>query len=66
MQNKVPRVAVLMAAYNGERWIHSQLDSIWSQEGVTVDVFVSLDVSSDSTSLTSLVQTPLGWLTYVD
>ena len=49
MQNKVPRVAVLMAAYNGERWIHSQLDSIWSQEGVTVDVFVSLDVSSDST-----------------
>ncbi|HIN38893.1 MAG TPA: glycosyltransferase, partial [Flavobacteriales bacterium] len=49
MHNKVPRVAVLMAAYNGEQWIHSQLDSIWSQEGVTVDVFVSLDVSSDST-----------------
>jgi len=66
MQNKVPRVAVLLAAYNGEQWIRYQLDSIWSQEGVTVDVFVSLDVSSDSTSLTSLVQTPLGRLTYVD
>jgi rhamnosyltransferase len=49
MQNKVPRVAVLLAAYNGERWIRYQLDSIWSQEGVAVDIFISLDYSSDST-----------------
>lgn len=49
MQNKVPRVAVLLAAYNGEQWISYQLDSIWPQEGVTVDVFVSLDLSSDNT-----------------
>ncbi|MCS5551228.1 MAG: glycosyltransferase [Gammaproteobacteria bacterium] len=49
MQNNVPRVAVLLAAYNGEQWIRRQLDSIWSQECVMVDVFVSLDVSSDST-----------------
>ncbi len=49
MQNKVPRVAVLLAAYNGEQWIGHQLDSIWSQEGVIVDVFVSLDLSSDNT-----------------
>ena len=49
MQNKVPKVAVLLAAYNGEQWIGHQLDSIWSQEGVTVDIFVSLDLSSDNT-----------------
>lgn len=49
MQNKLPRVAVLLAAYNGEQWIANQLDSIWSQEFVTVDVFISLDLSSDST-----------------
>jgi len=49
MNNKTPRVAVLLAAYNGEQWIRSQLDSIWSQEGVSVDVFVSLDFSSDGT-----------------
>ena len=49
MKNSLPKVVVLLAAYNGERWIRTQLDSIWSQEGVTLDVFVSLDVSSDST-----------------
>jgi len=49
MQNKLPRVAVLLAAYNGEQWIANQLDSIWSQEFVTVDVFISLDLSSDGT-----------------
>ena len=49
MQNKLPRIAVLLAAYNGEKWIANQLDSIWSQEFVTVDVFISLDISTDST-----------------
>ncbi len=49
MKNKTPRVAVLMAAYNGEQWICPQLDSIWSQEGVSVDVFISLDFSFDDT-----------------
>lgn len=49
MQNALPKVAILLAAYNGEKWIRKQLDSIWSQEAVAVDVFVSLDVSSDRT-----------------
>lgn len=44
-----PKVAVLMAAYNGERFIVEQIESILCQEHVSVCLFVSLDLSSDST-----------------
>lgn len=43
------RVAVLLAAYNGERWMHEQLAAIESQIDVSLDVFVSVDLSSDRT-----------------
>lgn len=43
------RVAVLLAAYNGEAFIGKQLDTILAQKGVVVDVFVSLDHSDDAT-----------------
>lgn len=43
------RVAVLLAAFNGENWIAEQLNSIFSQEMVEVHVFVSLDASTDKT-----------------
>jgi rhamnosyltransferase len=49
MQDKLPKVAILLAAYNGEQWINAQLDSIWSQQDVTLDIFVSLDASYDNT-----------------
>jgi rhamnosyltransferase len=44
-----PRVAVLMAAYNGMKWIEEQVRSILEQEGVDVHLFVSVDPSSDGT-----------------
>ncbi|MEZ9480632.1 glycosyltransferase [Vibrio splendidus] len=43
------RVLVLLAAYNGESWIHEQMDSILSQKGVTLDILCSVDLSTDST-----------------
>ena len=44
-----PKIAVLMAAYNGERFIAEQIDSIMCQEGAQVTLFISLDKSSDNT-----------------
>jgi len=43
-----PKVAVLMAVYNGALWVEDQIKSILSQQNVDVAVFVSVDVSSDS------------------
>jgi len=43
------RVAVLLACHNGKPWIGSQIESILSQAGVNVTVFVSDDASSDGT-----------------
>ena len=37
MKNQIPKVAILMAAYNGRKWIEEQLHSIWSQENVLID-----------------------------
>ncbi|WP_339488050.1 glycosyltransferase [Pseudomonas sp. EL_65y_Pfl2_R95] len=44
-----PRVLVLLAAYNGMRWIASQVDSILNQRGVQVTILLSVDKSSDGT-----------------
>lgn len=44
-----PKVAVLMTAYNGENWLREQMDSLLTQEGVVIDVYVSVDLSSDNT-----------------
>ncbi|MCS2156064.1 glycosyltransferase [Scandinavium sp. H11S7] len=43
------RILVLLAAYNGKKWIDEQLNSILSQENVSVDILVSVDLSSDHT-----------------
>lgn len=40
-------VAVLLAAYNGEDWLEEQLASILEQAEVDVNVYISLDNSSD-------------------
>ncbi len=43
------KVLVLMAAYNGMRYIREQLESIYAQEGVEVSLLVRDDGSSDGT-----------------
>jgi rhamnosyltransferase len=49
MPVKHPKVAVLLAAYNGMQWIEEQLVSILSQHNVDVTVYISIDPSSDGT-----------------
>lgn len=43
------KIAVLLAAYNGEKWIKEQIDSILNQESVDVRLYVSCDLSTDKT-----------------
>jgi len=49
MALNLPRVAVLLAAYNGARWIEEQIASILAQRGVEVVVYISVDPSTDGT-----------------
>ncbi|MEH6452515.1 MULTISPECIES: glycosyltransferase [Pseudomonas] len=46
-----PKVAVLLAAYNGMRWIEEQLNTILYQTDVKLTVFISIDPSTDGTEL---------------
>ena len=46
---KLPKVAVLLATYNGADYLIEQLDSIFSQIGVSITVYARDDGSSDST-----------------
>lgn len=45
----LPQVAILMATYNGDRWLSEQLDSIFAQLGCRIHIFVNDDGSSDET-----------------
>jgi rhamnosyltransferase len=45
----LPEVAVLLATYNGEKFIRQQIDSVLAQENVDVSVFVRDDNSTDTT-----------------
>lgn len=45
----VPRIAVLLAAYNGVEWLSDQVESILGQQGVGVTLFISVDRSTDGT-----------------
>lgn len=42
------KVAVLIAAFNGEKYLEIQLDSILSQKNVYLEIFISLDKSTDN------------------
>ena len=44
-----PKVAILLAAYNGIDWIEEQIFSILNQESVEVEIFISVDISTDGT-----------------
>lgn len=49
MTIQLPKINVLLATYNGEAYLIDQLDSIFSQVGVSVTVYARDDGSSDST-----------------
>lgn len=44
-----PRILVLLATFNGSRWIREQMESILAQLGVELTVVVRDDASSDGT-----------------
>lgn len=43
------KVAVLLSTYNGSKYIKEQIDSILSQEGVNIDIYIRDDESTDET-----------------
>lgn len=47
--NQLPKVAVLLAAYNGEKYIKEQILSILNQKYVEIHIFISIDQSTDLT-----------------
>ena len=49
MNTPFPSCAVLLATFNGERWLTDQMESIRFQQGVDMRVIVSDDQSSDGT-----------------
>lgn len=51
LQNNIelPRVAILLATYNGQRFLHGQLDSLIKQTHTNWQIFVSDDGSEDTT-----------------
>jgi len=49
LKANIPKIAILLAAYNGENWIVDQIKSILNQINVSIDIFVSIDFSTDNT-----------------
>ena len=47
----LPKFAVLLAAYNGEKFINQQISSILSQENIDLHIYVSIDQSIDGTEI---------------
>lgn len=45
----MPSIAVLLAAYNGVKWIEEQINSILAQQGTNLKIFISVDPSTDGT-----------------
>lgn len=48
-QAETPKIAVLLAAYNGMQWIDEQVKTIVAQENVDVTIYISVDLSTDGT-----------------
>lgn len=46
---KTPKIAVLLAAFNGEKYIKQQIESILNQYGIIIDIYISIDQSTDKT-----------------
>lgn len=43
----LPKIAILMASYNGMSWLPAQINSILNQTGAVVCIYVSDDFSQD-------------------
>ena len=54
MNNSKPSVQILMSTYNGEKYLGTQLDSLFNQKDVNVSLLVRDDGSSDNT--TSIIE----------
>lgn len=44
-----PKIAILLAAYNGMQWIEEQIDTVFNQQDVDVTIYISVDLSTDGT-----------------
>lgn len=49
MNNELPKVCVIVATYNGEKYLQNQIDSILMQEGVNLSIIARDDGSTDKT-----------------
>ena len=49
VENSLPKIAILLATYNGASWLSEQLSSILASKGVDLTIFVSDDGSTDDT-----------------
>lgn len=49
MMNENPKIAILVATFNGEKYLKDQIDSILCQRDVEVELFISDDKSTDNT-----------------
>lgn len=45
--DNLSKIAILLAAYNGEKWLVEQVESIQHQTNVASTIFISLDLSDD-------------------
>lgn len=48
-RNWVPSISIVLATYNGEKWIRAQLESVLAQTITPREIIVSDDVSEDGT-----------------
>ena len=48
-QEEIPKFAILLAAYNGEKYIEEQIESIITQKNVDCTIFISIDHATDNT-----------------
>lgn len=49
INKKLPKVAILLAAYNGEKFIQDQIESIINQLYINAYIYISIDSSTDNT-----------------
>ena len=49
LTDPLPKILILLASYNGGRWIRAQIKSILAQQGVEVQLLIRDDGSTDTT-----------------
>lgn len=50
MDKITPKIAILLAAYNGQKYLAEQIESVLNQEDVSVSIYIRLDPSSDNSA----------------